>query len=130
MGRSRGTLTRKGRNGRASHALNATAPASYSTGDSRERSVARGLAAEGGGPAAAGGARETRSALERGEEPSRGPDAGGGVRIFGLHLLGLCGVAGVAVVDEQRIYDPHDQDDTLRLELKGAMSEAEIHWLR
>jgi hypothetical protein len=31
MGRSRGTLTRKGRNGLASHALNATAPASYST---------------------------------------------------------------------------------------------------
>ena len=45
-------------------------------------------------------------------------------------LLGLCGVAGVAVVDEQRIYDPHDQDDKLLLELKGAMSEAEIHWLR
>jgi DNA invertase Pin-like site-specific DNA recombinase len=45
-------------------------------------------------------------------------------------LLGLCGVAGVAVVDEQRIYDPTDQDDTLLLELKGAMSEAEIHWLR
>ena len=45
-------------------------------------------------------------------------------------LLGLCGVAGVAVVDEQRIYDPHDQDDKLLLELKGAMSEAEIPWLR
>ena len=45
-------------------------------------------------------------------------------------LLGLCGVAGVAVVDEQRIYDPNDQDDKLLLELKGAMSEAEIHWLR
>ena len=45
-------------------------------------------------------------------------------------LLGLCGVAGVAVVDEQRIYDPNDQDDKLLLELTGAMSEAEIHWLR
>ncbi len=45
-------------------------------------------------------------------------------------LLGLCGVAGVAVVDEQRIYDPNDQDDKLLLEFKGAMSEAEIHWLR
>jgi len=45
-------------------------------------------------------------------------------------LLGLCGVAGVAVVDEQRIYDPFDHDDKLLLELKGAMSEAEIHWLR
>ena len=45
-------------------------------------------------------------------------------------LLELCRVAGVAVVDEQRIYDPNDQDDKLLLELKGAMSEAEIHWLR
>jgi len=45
-------------------------------------------------------------------------------------LLGLCGVAGVAVIDEQRIYDPADHDDKLLLELKGTMSEAEIHWLR
>ena len=45
-------------------------------------------------------------------------------------LLVLCGVAGVAVVDEQRIYDPNDQDDKLLLELKGTMSEAELHWLR
>src|SRR6266508_2899296 len=45
-------------------------------------------------------------------------------------LLGLCGVAGVAVVDQQRIYDPNNQDDKLLLELKGTMSEAEIHWLR
>ena len=45
-------------------------------------------------------------------------------------LLGLCGVAGVPVVDEQRIYDPSDHDDKLLLELKGTMSEAEIHWLR
>lgn len=45
-------------------------------------------------------------------------------------LLVLCGVAGVVVVDEQRIYDPNDQDDKLLLELKGTMSEAEIHWLR
>jgi len=45
-------------------------------------------------------------------------------------LLGLCGVAGVAVIDEQRIYDPADHDDKLLLELKGAMSEAEIHSLR
>src|SRR3989441_8587088 len=54
-------------------------------GDSREWSVAEGLAAEGGGPAAAGGARETRSAAERGEEARRGPDPGRGGRIFGLH---------------------------------------------
>ena len=45
-------------------------------------------------------------------------------------LLVLCGVAGVAVVEEQRIYDPNDQGDKLLLELKGTMSEAEIHWLR
>jgi DNA invertase Pin-like site-specific DNA recombinase len=45
-------------------------------------------------------------------------------------LLVLCGVAGVPVVDEQRIYDPRDHDDKLLLELKGTMSEAEIHWLR
>jgi DNA invertase Pin-like site-specific DNA recombinase len=45
-------------------------------------------------------------------------------------LLTLCGVAGVAVVDEQRIYDPTDHDDKLLLELKGTMSEAELHWLR
>jgi DNA invertase Pin-like site-specific DNA recombinase len=45
-------------------------------------------------------------------------------------LLGLCGVAGVPVVDEQRIYDPSDHDDKLLLELKGTMSEAELHWLR
>ena len=45
-------------------------------------------------------------------------------------LLVLCGVAAVAVVDEQRIYDPNNQDDKLLLELKGTMSEAEVHWLR
>jgi hypothetical protein len=45
-------------------------------------------------------------------------------------LLMLCGLAGVAVVDEHRIYDPNDYDDKLLLELKGTMSEAEIHWLR
>jgi hypothetical protein len=39
-------------------------------------------------------------------------------------------VAGVAVVDEQRIYDPNDQDDKLLLEIEGTMSEAEVHWLR
>ncbi len=42
-------------------------------------------------------------------------------------LLVLGGVAGVAVVDEQRIYDPNDHDAKLLLALKGTMSEAEIH---
>jgi DNA invertase Pin-like site-specific DNA recombinase len=44
-------------------------------------------------------------------------------------LLGLCGVADVVVIDEQAIYDPSDPDDKLLLDLKGTMSEAELHWL-
>jgi DNA invertase Pin-like site-specific DNA recombinase len=44
-------------------------------------------------------------------------------------LLGLCSVAGVVVIDEQAIYDPSDPDDKLLLDLKGTMSEAELHWL-
>jgi DNA invertase Pin-like site-specific DNA recombinase len=45
-------------------------------------------------------------------------------------LLALCGVAQVLVVDEQTIYDPEDANDKLLLDLKGTMSEAELHWLR
>lgn len=45
-------------------------------------------------------------------------------------LLALCAVAGVVVIDEQTVYDPADRDDKMLLELKGAMSEAELHWLR
>jgi DNA invertase Pin-like site-specific DNA recombinase len=45
-------------------------------------------------------------------------------------LLSLCAVADVAVIDEQAIYDPSDRDDRLLLDLKGTMSEAELHWLR
>lgn len=45
-------------------------------------------------------------------------------------LLALCAVTGVVVVDEQSIYDPADKDDRLLLDLKGTMSEAELHWLR
>lgn len=41
-------------------------------------------------------------------------------------LLSLCAVAGVAVIDEQAIYDPSDRDDRLLLDLKGTMSEAEL----
>lgn len=44
-------------------------------------------------------------------------------------LLGLCGAANVAVIDEQAIYDPSDPDDKLLLDLKGTMSEAELHWM-
>jgi len=44
-------------------------------------------------------------------------------------LLALCAVARVVVVDEQTIYDPNDHDAKLLLDLKGTMSEAELHWL-
>jgi DNA invertase Pin-like site-specific DNA recombinase len=44
-------------------------------------------------------------------------------------LLSLCAVAQVLVVDEQTMYDPNDKDDKLLLDLKGTMSEAELHWL-
>lgn len=45
-------------------------------------------------------------------------------------LLTLCGVAQALVMDEQTIYDPEDANDRLLLDLKGTMSEAELHWLR
>lgn len=45
-------------------------------------------------------------------------------------LLSLCAVSGVVVIDEQAVYDPSDRDDRLLLDLKGTMSEAELHWLR
>lgn len=44
-------------------------------------------------------------------------------------LLSLCAVAQVLVIDEQTIYDPSHHDDKLLLDLKGAMSEQELHWL-
>lgn len=44
-------------------------------------------------------------------------------------LLSLCAVAECAVIDEQTIYDPGNNDDKLLLDLKGTMSEAELHWL-
>ena len=44
-------------------------------------------------------------------------------------LLALCAVAEVVVVDEQTVYDPKHHDDKLLLDLKGTMSEAELHWL-
>jgi DNA invertase Pin-like site-specific DNA recombinase/uncharacterized protein YndB with AHSA1/START domain len=44
-------------------------------------------------------------------------------------LLSLCSVAHVAVIDEQTVYDPSHRDDKLLLDLKGAMSEQELHWL-
>lgn len=44
-------------------------------------------------------------------------------------LLSLCAVAEVVVVDENTVYDPSHHDDKLLLDLKGAMSEQELHWL-
>ncbi len=44
-------------------------------------------------------------------------------------LLSLCSVARVVVIDEQTVYDPSHRDDKLLLDLKGAMSEQELHWL-
>ena len=44
-------------------------------------------------------------------------------------LLSLCAVAETVVVDEQAVYDPADRDDKLLLDIKGTMSEAELHWL-
>ena len=44
-------------------------------------------------------------------------------------LLSLCSVAETVVIDEQGIYDLQDKDDKLLLDIKGTMSEAELHWL-
>jgi DNA invertase Pin-like site-specific DNA recombinase len=44
-------------------------------------------------------------------------------------LLSLCAVADVVVIDEQAVYDPNNKDDKLLLDIKGTMSEAELHWL-
>lgn len=45
-------------------------------------------------------------------------------------LLSLCAIAETVVIDENAIYDPADKDDKLLLDIKGTMSEAELHWLR
>lgn len=46
------------------------------------------------------------------------------------HLLDLCGLADVVIIDEQSIYTPRDYNDRLLLGLKGTMSEAELYWMR
>jgi serine/threonine protein phosphatase PrpC/DNA invertase Pin-like site-specific DNA recombinase len=45
-------------------------------------------------------------------------------------LLDLCGVADVVIVDEQGAYHPADPSDRMFLGIKGAMSEAELGWMR
>jgi serine/threonine protein phosphatase PrpC/DNA invertase Pin-like site-specific DNA recombinase len=45
-------------------------------------------------------------------------------------LLDLCGVADVVIIDEQAAYHPADPSDRMFLGIKGAMSEAELGWMR
>ena len=45
-------------------------------------------------------------------------------------LLEIRALTHILVIDEEGIYDPHDYNDRLLLGFKGAMSEAELHWLR
>jgi DNA invertase Pin-like site-specific DNA recombinase len=45
-------------------------------------------------------------------------------------LLEICALTNTLVVDEEGVYDPTDYNDRLLLGFKGAMSEAELHWLR
>lgn len=46
------------------------------------------------------------------------------------HLIELCGMAGVVVVDPDGVYDPGVINDRLLLGLKGTMSEFELNLLR
>jgi len=46
------------------------------------------------------------------------------------HLIELCGMAGVVVVDADGVYDPGIINDRLLLGLKGTMSEFELNLLR
>src|SRR6266436_2436400 len=45
-------------------------------------------------------------------------------------LLEICAVTHTLVVDEDGVYDPCQYQDRLLLGIMGAMSEAELHWLR
>ena len=45
-------------------------------------------------------------------------------------LLELCGMTGTLICDEDGLYDPRNFNDRLLLGLKGALSEAELHFLR
>jgi DNA invertase Pin-like site-specific DNA recombinase len=46
------------------------------------------------------------------------------------HLVDLCAVVGVLVIDPDRVYDPRLVNDRLLLGLKGTMSEYELNLLR
>src|SRR6266550_342874 len=45
-------------------------------------------------------------------------------------LLELCGMTGTLICDEDGLYDPRTFNDRLLLGLKGALSEAELHFIR
>ncbi len=45
-------------------------------------------------------------------------------------LLEICALADTLILDEDGVYDPANFNDRLRLGLKGAMSEAELHVLK
>ncbi len=46
------------------------------------------------------------------------------------HLLDLCGLMNILIVDAEGVYDPRQLNDRLLLGLKGTMSEAELGWIR
>jgi len=45
-------------------------------------------------------------------------------------LLEICALTDTLVIDEEGVYDPTQYADRLLLGILGAMSEAELHWLR
>ena len=45
-------------------------------------------------------------------------------------LLELCGMTGTLICDEDGLYDPRNFNDRLLLGLKGALSEAELHFIK
>jgi hypothetical protein len=45
-------------------------------------------------------------------------------------LLEICALTDTLVIDEEGVYAPSAHNDRLLLGFKGAMSEAELHWLR
>ena len=45
-------------------------------------------------------------------------------------LLEICALTDTLVIDEDGVYDPCQYQDRLLLGILGAMSEAELHWLR
>lgn len=45
-------------------------------------------------------------------------------------LLEIYALTGTLILDEDGLYDPADFNDRLRLDLKGTMSEAELHFIR